>query len=214
MNTAHILIDYQNDFVNPGAPLYVQGAESLAPAINRLISKLVDKNIKTIFTKDSHPAGMDSFASTHRYTPFTERESIIPTLAKDYYWPDHCIQGTPGECLYYGLLSELCGNNTLATIIKWNNQERELYSAFKGTNLDELLKDNNIKTLLISWVATERCVQETALDGVNLGYKVIILEDTIKEINKEAKEECFKLLKENNVQFSNTNSWEEHIILE
>jgi nicotinamidase-related amidase len=50
-------------------------------------------------------------------------------------------------------------------------------NAFFGTDLDKILKDNGIDTILLGGVATDLVVQTTARDGHDRDYAVVVLED-------------------------------------
>ncbi|SFV16495.1 cysteine hydrolase family protein [Pseudoduganella namucuonensis] len=50
-------------------------------------------------------------------------------------------------------------------------------SAFRGTDLDALLKAAGVKTVLIAGLMTHACVSGAARDAVPLGYAAIVLED-------------------------------------
>lgn len=54
---------------------------------------------------------------------------------------------------------------------------KETPSSFVGTALDEQLKGQGIKQLIITGLMTHMCVSSTARDAVPLGYQVIIPED-------------------------------------
>lgn len=53
------------------------------------------------------------------------------------------------------------------------------YSAFIKTDLDKQLRDMDVKTLIITGVATNVCVESTARDGYMLDYYVVIPDDLI-----------------------------------
>ena len=53
------------------------------------------------------------------------------------------------------------------------------YSAFKGSNLDLLLKAREIKTIITTGVSTNVCVESTLRDGFELGYYVCIPRDGV-----------------------------------
>lgn len=49
--------------------------------------------------------------------------------------------------------------------------------AFIGTELDQILKDWSVDTLLITGVETDCCVYNTAICAVDMGYKCIMVDD-------------------------------------
>jgi nicotinamidase-related amidase len=50
-------------------------------------------------------------------------------------------------------------------------------NAFIGTDLDEVLKARGIRTIVLAGVVTSICVDSTARLGMELGYRVVVLED-------------------------------------
>jgi nicotinamidase-related amidase len=59
------------------------------------------------------------------------------------------------------------------------------YSAFDHTPLDLLLREREVRRLLLAGTATEMCVAQTAIDGRELGYQITILTDACSEIDPE-----------------------------
>ena len=55
-------------------------------------------------------------------------------------------------------------------------------SAFNSTNIDQLLRNIGIDSLVITGVATNACVETTARDGADRGYKCILVEDACTTI--------------------------------
>jgi len=49
--------------------------------------------------------------------------------------------------------------------------------AFVGTNLDQILRNMDVDTLIIVGFYTDQCVETAARDAADLGYKVILVED-------------------------------------
>lgn len=58
------------------------------------------------------------------------------------------------------------------------------FSAFKGTPLDDLLRSRGIRTLVLTGVATNVCVDSTLRDGFFHGYHIVVLEDCVGSNNK------------------------------
>lgn len=53
------------------------------------------------------------------------------------------------------------------------------FSAFKGTPLDTLLRARGIRTLVVTGVATNVCVDSTLRDGFFSGYYIVVPEDCV-----------------------------------
>lgn len=180
-NSAFLLVDYQNDFVDPAWALYVKWAEQINESIKQIISIFREKNIKTIASKDWHPKNHISFASSNWLPPFSQQwDSIL--------WPDHCVQNEKWSQLY----GEMKDENFDQIILKAYKENEDAYSAFKGTFLDEYLRANKIKNLFIWWVATDYCVDQSIVDAVNIWYNVFVLQEAIKAVFPEKEAQIIK----------------------
>ena len=62
------------------------------------------------------------------------------------------------------------------------------YSAFVSTYLDKYLRANKIKTLVLTGVATNVCVESTARDGFMLDYHIVVARDLTEATEAGAKE--------------------------
>ena len=62
------------------------------------------------------------------------------------------------------------------------------YSAFIGTPLDGILRANEVKTLILTGVATNVCVESTARDGFMMDYHIVLPSDLTAGVNDHAKE--------------------------
>jgi nicotinamidase-related amidase len=71
--------------------------------------------------------------------------------------------------------------NTSNKIIIDKNQ----YSAFFKTNLDALLKEENIKDVIVTGVMTNCCCETTARDAFMHGYRVFFINDATTTTNEE-----------------------------
>ena len=61
------------------------------------------------------------------------------------------------------------------------------YSGFVSTYLDQYLRSNGIKTLVIVGLATNVCVESTVRDGFMKDYYIVVPEDMTEGTTKEAK---------------------------
>ena len=57
--------------------------------------------------------------------------------------------------------------------------DKNASSPFNGTGVDQLLRNLNLETLVISGMATDMCVETTARDAADRGYNVIVAEDAV-----------------------------------
>lgn len=177
-NTALIVIDVQNDFC-PGGALAVDGGDEIVPGVNALMADFTT----VILTQDWHPAGHSSFASQYDgVTPYSLTE--MP-YGPQVLWPDHCIQGTQGADFHADL------NTTRADMIirKGYNPSIDSYSAFfendheTPTGLDGYLRTRGIDTLTMVGLATDFCVNFSAVDAAKLGYSVTVNQSLCRAID-------------------------------
>ena len=61
-------------------------------------------------------------------------------------------------------------------------------SAFNSTNIDQILRNMRIDSLVIAGVATNYCVEITARDAADRGYKCILVTDACAAMSKDAHE--------------------------
>ncbi|MFC2969890.1 bifunctional nicotinamidase/pyrazinamidase [Acidimangrovimonas pyrenivorans] len=176
---ALIVIDVQNDFC-PGGALAVEGGDEIVPRINDLYDHFRVK----VLTQDWHPANHASFASNHGDAPFSMAE--MP-YGPQILWPDHCVQGSKGAEFVPGL------NTDPADLIirKGFRAAIDSYSAFfendqaTPTGLDGYLRTRGVENLTLVGLATDFCVQYSALDAARLGYKVTVLEGACRAIDMD-----------------------------
>ncbi|MBV9529818.1 MAG: cysteine hydrolase [Bradyrhizobium sp.] len=57
--------------------------------------------------------------------------------------------------------------------------DKPCYSAFVGTNLFHILSAKKVGTLVITGAETDVCVLSTVLSAVDLGFRVVIVEDAL-----------------------------------
>jgi nicotinamidase-related amidase len=57
--------------------------------------------------------------------------------------------------------------------------DKPAYSAFAESALTAFLRDKNVDTLIITGSETDVCVLATVLDAVDLGFRVIVVEDAL-----------------------------------
>src|SRR5262249_6503135 len=141
----------QNDFADPAGSLFVAGAAAILPRINEEIGEAAAGGATVVFTQDWHP-------------PST------PHFAKDGgIWPVHCVGDTWGAELH----PDVTVRADAPRIRKGANGE-DGYSGFtmrdpisgetRPTELDGLLRDRRVRRVVVCGLATDYCVNATALD--------------------------------------------------
>jgi biuret amidohydrolase len=80
---------------------------------------------------------------------------------------DALVDGTPGVDIYPALAPAL-GEHLI---------KKHRYSGFYGTDLDIILREWGIDTVIISGTTTENCCHATARDAMFRNYRVVFLSD-------------------------------------
>ena len=84
--------------------------------------------------------------------------------------------------------------------------KREI-SSFAGTNLEEVLREANITTIVITGMQTNVCVEATARDALALGFNVIILEDACAALDFETHSQTIGRLRNENITIMPTSAY-------
>jgi nicotinamidase/pyrazinamidase len=156
--TALLVVDVQNDFADPSGGLYVRGGEKVVAPISVEVGEAQNAGSPIVYTQDWHPES----------TPHFEKDGGI--------WPVHCVGDTWGAQLHPGLLVH-------GPVVRKGTSGEDGYSGFSvrdpesgraaPTQLQSLL-DPHIRRLVVAGLAGDYCVKETALDGIRLGYEVVV----------------------------------------
>ena len=176
---ALILVDIQNDFLPTGA-LPVPRGDEVIPVANKL-SQRFDL---VVATQDWHPADHGSFAANH---PGKKPGDVIDLHGlRQILWPVHCVQNTSGADFAPGL-----DTSRVARVFqKGTDPTIDSYSGFfdnghrRSTGLGEYLREINVKQIFVLGLATDYCVNFTALDAVQrFGLDTTLIEDGSRGIN-------------------------------
>lgn len=167
--TALVVVDVQNDFADPAGSLSVQGGDAVVPVINAEIAMATSAGALVVATQDWHPES-------------------TPHFAKDGgVWPVHCVGDTWGAEIH----PDLALPADAPRVRKGTNGE-DGYSGFTirattgeelPTELDGLLRARGTTHVVVVGLATDYCVQATALDAARLGYDTALLSDAIAAVD-------------------------------
>ena len=186
-------IDVQNDFCPayitafgervPDGALAVRDGGSVVKPLNVLAAAIAAAGGRVAATRDWHPAGHGSFASSH---PGKKPGDIVELagVSEQVLWPDHCVQGTRGADFHCEL------NIAPLSIIVHKGLRKELdsYSAFfendrcTPTGLEGCIKQMDIQTVIIGGLATDYCIFYSAMDSRRLGFNTVIVSDAVRGV--------------------------------
>lgn len=157
---ALIVVDVQKDFL-PGGALAVPFGDEVIPSLNRLIQMMAKRGFPIIFTRDWHPPDHGSF-----------HDQGGP-------WPPHCVIRSEGA----QFASDLIVPPSAMILSKGTDPAQDGYSAFETSELNQELRKVEARRLLVGGLATDYCVLNTVLDGLELGYAVLLLKEGIRAVD-------------------------------
>jgi nicotinamidase-related amidase len=143
-NQAVLVIDVVKDFTDPSGKVSHPQAADIVPHIDAFVAQARERGALIIWIIDQHRTGK----------PDWELDNVR----------DHCTEGTPGV--------ELAPPLEPAEQDYVLNKRR--YSAFMGTDLDLILRDNHIDTIFLVGTKTNVCIRATAQDAFQNNYHVIV----------------------------------------
>jgi len=156
---ALVVVDMQHDFGHPSGSLYVQGAEEIIEPIAVAITDTRAAGGFVVYTQDWHPDETPHFADFGGL------------------WPVHCVIDSSGADLLPGVPVE-------GPVVRKGSGPEDGYSGFsvlhlpsgenRDTELSTILDENGIMAITVVGLAGDWCVKSTAIDGVRLGYQVIV----------------------------------------
>jgi len=152
--TAMIVVDMQNDFVAKGAPMETPAARAMVPQLAKALKFCREVGIRVVYTTHAHRRdGCDMGLFDDLWPPIASRAGLM--------------DGTPGIEIYPEL-APAPGEHVI---------KKHRYSGFYGTDLDIILREWGIDTVIVSGTTTENCCHATARDAMFRNYRVVFLSD-------------------------------------
>jgi nicotinamidase/pyrazinamidase len=171
--TALVVVDLQNDFADPVGSLSVAGGDEIVARVNDAVGEAVEAGAMVVATQDWHPESTAHF----------EKDGGI--------WPVHCVADSWGAELHPAF--ELPAD---APRIRKGANGEDGYSGFTmrdpvtgeeiPTELEALLRERDVERVIVCGLATDYCVNATALDAVRLGFAVELIPDACAAVNLRA----------------------------
>ncbi len=160
MNTALIVIDMQNGFLDPVSPLFIAGAPATVPACRRVIAYSREKGIPVFFV-------------TRSYTDVTVEKARYPA------W----VRG--GRPLSPGCDPRISAEMPFEVLPGDHHFVKPRFSAFFSTGLDLVLRRLGVSHIILAGTTTPNCIRTTAYDGISLDYEVTVLSDCTSSVTEE-----------------------------
>ena len=162
---ALLVVDMQNDFVRVGAPLEVPEARATIPVHQTLLGACREWGIPVIYTKfvaGPEPILLWEWSPVHAppVRLLEGRCALLPGRRQ-------------GARLLWDIIAELYPESGELIVEKFG------YGAFYDTNLDDLLKEREVASVLVTGTVTQICVEETARESSKRGYRTTIISDAV-----------------------------------
>jgi ureidoacrylate peracid hydrolase len=174
--SALIIVDMQNDFVHPEGGLAYRAREN--PAAGLDISFLGDTipNVRRL---------ADAFRKAAR--PVVYIAHVVKPDYSDAQFP-------------YWRLARPGGNRTFIAENTWGAQivddlrphdgeyliVKKGFGGFANTQLDTVLRNNGVTTCVVAGVMTGVCVSSTVRGGVELNYRMVVVENAVADAVRDA----------------------------
>ena len=162
---ALLVIDMLNDFVLPGAPLEVPDTRRVIRNIQQEVYSARAAGRPVVYVCDAHALDDREFAK--------------------FGWPAHAVKGTKGA----EVIDELAPGPGDVVV------QKNTYSGFYGTDLDDVLKKRGVDSLRLTGCVTHICIMVTASDAVLRDYRVTVVEDGVAGIAREDHEAALRIMK-------------------
>ncbi len=157
---AHLVVDLQNGFMEPGAPVEVPTSREIVPNVNRISRAVRDAGGVNIFLRFTTPLeALDSWSSFYgRFTPEARQAHQAAFAPGAHHWQ-----------LWPAL--DVAAADLMV--------DKQRFAAFiPGTcDLHQILQQRGIDTLIVTGTLTNCCCESTARDAMQLNYKVIFVSD-------------------------------------
>lgn len=207
---ALLVLDQQLDF-EPGGALPVAEGDQIVTGISQLMLQF--KQI--VMAQDTHPLGHISFASSHgNKLPYDSlrlsdledpsfSSNFSPDEIKKYLlsipdqiqtlWPDHCVPGSEG----WKIDPRLPIEKASLILRKGDQLNCDSYSAFRENNknltgLNGYLKEKKVELLYLVGLTGDYCVYWSAMDAVDLGFKVIYDQNLTRFVDPKSKDKVLR----------------------
>jgi nicotinamidase-related amidase len=168
--TALVVVDMQNDFVRPGAPMEVPTALVTLPRIARLAAAFRDMGLTVIYTR---------FIAA-------PRETLL------WRWSPQCA---PPVCAcwrgiarrYDDVSDERDGSAIVDELTPLPGDEvveKYLYDSFHNSTLEDVLHAHQIGSVVVVGTVTQICVADTVHGAFHRGFEAVAVDDATSSFDE------------------------------
>lgn len=149
-----LVVDFMQGYTTPGSPLFAQGVVDAVANMPPLLNTARRTGTPVIHTNILYhaPDQMDGGI-------WVKKAPVMRTMVAGNPYAAFCPEVTPND-------DELV-------------MTKQYASAFFGTSLASTLVAMGIDTLIITGCSTSGCIRATAVDGLQYGFRVMVIRDCV-----------------------------------
>ena len=149
IRTAILVVDMVRDFTHPEGLVYYPENRVVLPRIVEAVDVCRQHRALVIYLQHRYRAG--------------KYEKNLLTMRPN------CIEGSGGELL----------DDALTVLPEDYVIQKRRYSAFFGTDIDLVLREHDVKRVIVVGTKTNCCIRATVTDAYNLFYDVVVISDCV-----------------------------------
>lgn len=159
--TAHVIVDMQNCFMEPGAPVEVPTAREIVPNVNAISAAVRERGGQNVFLRMT--VDEESRSTWSNFFRYLNNPQSTQVIARALTRGDHHWQLWP----------------QIQTAERDLIVDKTRFGAFVpgASRLHELLQACHIDTLIITGTLTNCCCESTARDAMQMNYKILFVAD-------------------------------------
>lgn len=159
--TAHVVVDLQVAFLEPGAPLEIPAARAIVPNVNAVSRALRTAGGIVVFLQHTvDEVALESWSVYYDHIVGPKRREILAAALR----PD-----SPGHALWPRL--EMQDGD-------WTVRKNRFGAFMPGSSdLHERLQARGIDTIIVTGTATNCCCETTAREAMALNYRTFVVAD-------------------------------------
>ena len=162
---ALLLVDLQNDFCAEGGAMHREGRDlslvrAMMPALERFVAQARAAKVKCVWIKNVYNTGPNWYLSEA--------------------WLEQARRRRKGAYVQYPVCEPNAWNGEFYSIRPLPEEPvvvKHRYGAFEGTDLDLVLRSQGVRTVIMTGVATNVCVETTARQAFLRDYYVVFTRD-------------------------------------
>jgi nicotinamidase-related amidase len=158
-STALLVIDMQNGILQM---LTAQKRAAVCQHIAAAIHAARESSVRVIFVEATFRPGAPEIGTSNKY--FSADKEVIAKFSYQDLQVDTLLHPLPTDIIVY----------------------KHRLSAFKGTDLDMILKANNISHLILTGMSTSGAILSTVRDAADMDYRIIVLSDGTADRDEES----------------------------